>query len=165
MSQRILVDGFGVDTSIRAPHLRPTRLSREQTDPGGKTELGNGKVHRGALEPIRIKPRQTVTPIGFPAIKKPHSFEQGFSIWRPLGESNPCYRRERAVSWATRRRGRIWWSQAGSNRRPQHCQCCALPAELWPQIHQSRQGASRLVRRILPSTPTLSSVDLWFFSE
>ena len=25
--------------------------------------------------------------------------------WRPLGESNPCYRRERAVSWATRRRG------------------------------------------------------------
>ena len=28
----------------------------------------------------------------------------------------------------------IWWSQAGSNRRPQHCQCCALPAELWPRI-------------------------------
>ena len=25
-----------------------------------------------------------------------------------------------------------WWSQAGSNRRPQHCQCCALPTELWP---------------------------------
>jgi hypothetical protein len=27
-----------------------------------------------------------------------------------------------------------WWSQTGSNRRPQHCQCCALPAELWPQF-------------------------------
>ena len=26
----------------------------------------------------------------------------------------------------------IWWSQAGSNRRPLHCQCSALPAELWP---------------------------------
>src|SRR5579883_2361917 len=26
--------------------------------------------------------------------------------WRPLGDSNPCYRRERAVSWASRRRGR-----------------------------------------------------------
>ena len=26
--------------------------------------------------------------------------------WRPLGDSNPCYRRERAMSWATRRRGR-----------------------------------------------------------
>ncbi len=25
-----------------------------------------------------------------------------------------------------------WWSQAGSNRRPLHCQCSALPAELWP---------------------------------
>src|SRR5690554_1224333 len=25
--------------------------------------------------------------------------------WRPLGDSNPCYRRERAVSWASRRRG------------------------------------------------------------
>ena len=27
------------------------------------------------------------------------------SKWRPLGDSNPCYRRERAVSWASRRRG------------------------------------------------------------
>ena len=25
--------------------------------------------------------------------------------WRPLGDSNPRYRRERAVSWASRRRG------------------------------------------------------------
>src|SRR5215475_13086118 len=25
-----------------------------------------------------------------------------------------------------------WWSQAGSNRRPHHCERCALPAELWP---------------------------------
>ena len=27
--------------------------------------------------------------------------------WRPIGGSNPCYRRERAVSWTTRRMGRI----------------------------------------------------------
>ena len=27
---------------------------------------------------------------------------------------------------------RRWWSLAGSNRWPQHCQCCALPAELRP---------------------------------
>jgi site-specific DNA recombinase len=26
--------------------------------------------------------------------------------WRPVGDSNPCYRRERAVSWASRRTGR-----------------------------------------------------------
>jgi hypothetical protein len=25
--------------------------------------------------------------------------------WRPIGDSNPCYRRERAVSWASRRMG------------------------------------------------------------
>src|SRR5438552_4773519 len=25
-----------------------------------------------------------------------------------------------------------WWSQAGSNRRPPHCERGALPAELWP---------------------------------
>ena len=27
------------------------------------------------------------------------------ALWRPLGESNPCFRRERPMSWATRRRG------------------------------------------------------------
>ena len=32
--------------------------------------------------------------------------ETGLDEWRPLGGSNPCYRRERAVSWTTRRRGR-----------------------------------------------------------
>src|ERR1700683_837042 len=29
-----------------------------------------------------------------------------------------------------------WWSQAGSNRRPRHCERRALPAELWP--HRDR---------------------------
>src|ERR1700716_4216829 len=28
-------------------------------------------------------------------------------IWRPLPDSNWCCRRERAVSWASRRRGRV----------------------------------------------------------
>ena len=27
----------------------------------------------------------------------------------------------------------IWWSQAGSNRRPPACKAGALPAELWPR--------------------------------
>ena len=35
------------------------------------------------------------------------TFHLSPSKWRPLGDSNPCYRRERAVSWASRRRGRI----------------------------------------------------------
>ena len=29
---------------------------------------------------------------------------------------------------------RVWWSQAGSNRRPPACKAGALPAELWPLI-------------------------------
>src|SRR6476661_4104312 len=28
--------------------------------------------------------------------------------------------------------GEIWWSQAGSNRRPRECHSRALPTELWP---------------------------------
>ena len=27
-----------------------------------------------------------------------------------------------------------WWSQTGSNRRPQACKASALPTELWPRI-------------------------------
>ena len=27
-----------------------------------------------------------------------------------------------------------WWSQTGSNRRPEACKATALPTELWPRI-------------------------------
>src|SRR5712671_6092945 len=47
------------------------------------------------------------------------------------------------ASWKSGRRGlrgsdseKVWWSQAGSNRRPRHCERRALPAELWP--HRDR---------------------------
>src|SRR6185437_9009205 len=36
--------------------------------------------------------------------------------------------------------GEAWWSQAGSNRRPRHCERRALPAELWP--HRDRVDIS-----------------------
>src|SRR3984893_8842953 len=32
--------------------------------------------------------------------------------------------------------GEAWWSQAGSNRRPRHCERRYLPSELWP--HRDR---------------------------
>src|SRR4029079_18136445 len=63
--------------------------------------------------------------------------------WRPQGDSNPRYRRERAMSWASRRWGRgneFWWSQAGSNRRPLACHASALPAELWPHAGAATYG-------------------------
>jgi hypothetical protein len=31
-----------------------------------------------------------------------------------------------------------WWSQSGSNRRPQACKASALPSELWP--HPKERG-------------------------
>lgn len=40
-----------------------------------------------------------------PVSESPYSFPP--HPWRPLGDSNPRYRRERAMSWATRRWGRI----------------------------------------------------------
>ena len=33
---------------------------------------------------------------------------------------------------------KIWWSQAGSNRRPPACHAGALPAELWPHSVEAR---------------------------
>src|SRR6185437_11978790 len=35
-----------------------------------------------------------------------HDRYNSLIYWRPRRDSNPCYRRERAMSWASRRRGR-----------------------------------------------------------
>ena len=37
----------------------------------------------------------------------------------------------------------IWWSQAGSNRRPPACHAGALPAELWPHGWKARNSSDR----------------------
>ena len=46
-------------------------------------------------------------------------------------------------------KGEAWWSQAGSNRRPRHCERRALPAELWPRRGRPKGMADN--RRHLPS--------------
>ena len=38
---------------------------------------------------------------------------------------------------------REWWSQTGSNRRPEACKATALPTELRPHIHPARSGNRR----------------------
>ena len=40
--------------------------------------------------------------------------------WRPVGDSNPCYRRERAASWASRRTGRggLWLPRLPARVKP-----------------------------------------------
>ena len=44
-----------------------------------------------------------------------------------------------------------WWSQSGSNRRPQACKASALPTELWPLL---RSPVGEL-RRVNPSASLL----------
>jgi hypothetical protein len=48
-----------------------------------------------------------------------------------------------------------WWSQTGSNRRPEACKATALPAELWPRL----VDATKLVGLggLEPPTSRLSS--------
>ncbi|KAF0122084.1 MAG: hypothetical protein FD152_3657 [Xanthobacteraceae bacterium] len=43
----------------------------------------------------------------------------------------------------------VWWSQAGSNRRPLACHASALPAELWPHLLPRERGGSRIIRRVV----------------
>src|SRR6185312_4446646 len=41
-----------------------------------------------------------------------------------------------------------WWSQPGSNRRPQACKASALPTELWPHDRLKSEGAFHFVHLI-----------------
>ena len=52
-----------------------------------------------------------------------------------------------------------WWSQTGSNRRPQACKASALPTELWPQFRHLNTN-QRLVglSGLEPLTSRLSGV-------
>src|SRR5207302_10370513 len=62
--------------------------------------------------------------------------------WRPQGDSNPCYRRERAMSWASRRSGR--GQAAGRARkitRPAPEQQCAGPIRATPPAVVARRAA------------------------
>src|SRR5438270_6094369 len=51
------------------------------------------------------------------------------------------------VSTRTENQRRGWWSQAGSNRRPPHCERGALPAELWPLKDTQKREKYAVARR------------------
>src|SRR5690606_41069965 len=61
-------------------------------------------------------------------------FHSRTSKWRPLGDSNPCYRRERAVSWASRRRGRV------SLNRKTPCYLLFIRQSVWTLQRQVLSG-------------------------
>uniref|UniRef100_UPI0030DB26A4 hypothetical protein n=1 Tax=uncultured Paraglaciecola sp. TaxID=1765024 RepID=UPI0030DB26A4 len=58
---------------------------------------GSYESHKDYSTLVFLPPPPWVISI-FKAIKKPLNYLSGFDIWRPQGDSNPCYRRERAVS-------------------------------------------------------------------
>ena len=45
----------------------------------------------------------------------------------------------------------VWWSQSGSNRRPQACKASALPTELWPRSERART-ATEILKSFWPIT-------------
>ena len=54
-------------------------------------------------------------------------------IWRPQGDSNPCRRRERPVSWSTRRWGRLFLAgPLGVEPRLAESESAVLPVERQP---------------------------------
>src|SRR4051812_41183494 len=53
-----------------------------------------------------------------------------------------------------------WWSQTGSNRRPQACKASALPTELWP-----RRSAHSSEQRSRKTNPLGPSQRMWWAWE
>ncbi len=63
--------------------------------------------------------------------------------WRPVGDSNPCRRRERAVSWASRRTGRgsrALGHACDSFNPPRHLFCQRLARRRIPAVSAGRRA-------------------------
>ena len=67
----------------------------------------------------------------------------GLHLWSVSRASSPPSLKLRRAAFAShttwlasrsRESGVGWWSQPGSNRRPQACKASALPTELWPRL-------------------------------
>ena len=78
--------------------------------------------------------------------------------WRSLGDSNPCFRRERATSWAARRRERpIRNSRDGATAQGVSRRAPALPRRRPRQGLRLGKPFSLRVRRISSCRATTSS--------
>jgi hypothetical protein len=75
--------------------------------------------------------------------------------WGRTPSPRPKPRRSGLHAWKCPRRAKrrwSWWSQSGSNRRPQACKASALPTELWPPPTVVGRGG------VEPPTSRLSGV-------
>ena len=74
--------------------------------------------------------------------------------WRQPRQRAPCLRRTKKAGALAPAFYTLWWSQAGSNRRPPACHAGALPAELWPRLRMCMvERAPNPVKRINWSPP------------
>jgi hypothetical protein len=90
---------------------------------------------------------------------------------RPLGYGEAAFATMEACPAEAGAACEGWWSQAGSNRRPRHCERRALPAELWPRrdrlgmIRSDRQSAPFTVRPKAKSRTVKASILASFCRE
>ena len=103
--------GGGVPNRLSAAMV-PTRIARRRAE-------GATRARKGVDRPLgcrateqatqrRLLPKYYLNSAGY--VGKPQK------SWHPQGESNPCFRRERAMSWTTRRWGRLAEADSYPNR-------------------------------------------------
>ena len=73
------------------------------------------------------------------ASKSLHSRCQSARRTPNAGRRNWSYEVSTAICRNTQHLLKGWWSQTGSNRRPEACKATALPTELWPRLTQHHQ--------------------------
>jgi hypothetical protein len=96
------------------------RWSPEQTAPAGQMH------YLFTMSNIRNRSHRAI---------KPHKSHHEFII--STGQSLDPTGETRAK---TSQNPKKWWSQTGSNRRPEACKATALPTELWPLLAKPRMG-------------------------
>ena len=67
----------------------------------------------------------------------------GASGISPLYDVNISRQRNRGRNYVLLDMDGVWWSQPGSNRRPQACKASALPTELWPRSRRLSTAAEQ----------------------
>src|SRR5918996_5631300 len=84
----------------------------------------------------------------------PSSAAEAAKIWSSFLEClEAAADRRRMACHPKPRSGEGWWSQPGSNRRPQACKASALPTELWPRRRRKVNEVNGC-HSLLPSAAT-----------
>ena len=81
----------------------------------------------------------------------------------PNTERRNCYLRSRRRISPEYNTELEWWSQTGSNRRPEACKATALPTELWP--HSLERITKQEAQRPYSLFATPHSLPIWWAWE